>query len=287
MDRTGHFCTGVDYKDTNEKFKSNDVYPHKHLTYNDDDDDLYTPVDYKGPNRTSGNMMKKITMYNGDIEGDHDLYTSVDDTGLDRKHTGNDNSTKVPKSNTGTNNVHDTTNVHNGPESFLNSNGLCEEDDMPVYATVDKSSIVPKETESKVDKETEFEIPPPIPDSFFLETEDFQDTSENADAPYPELNTRVLTNNVPAKEKSNFVPSETGQINGINKNASDAVIETNVASFPERLQKFDAKSSGPKAVKNGVVQKLKKGKKKSKSNLSKVNLTKGKFIERERKIFIG
>lgn len=282
MNRTGHLCTGVvDYKDKNEKFRSNDVYPHKHSTYDDDDDDLYTPVDYKGPNKTSGNMMNKITMYDGDIEGDRDLYTSVDDTGFNRKHTGNDNSTKVPKSNTVTNNMHNTTNVPNGPGSFLNSNELCEEDDMPVYATVDKSGIVPKETESNVDKETEFEIPPPVPDSFFLETEDFQDSSENVDATYPELNTRVLTNNVPAKEKSNFVPSETGQINGINKNASDAVIETNVPSFPERLQKFNAKSSGAKAVKNGVVQNLKKEKKKSKSNLSKVNLTKGKFIKRE------
>lgn len=262
-DRIGHLSTSVDYEETNAKFRGNDGYPLKDSTY--DDDDLYTPVDYKELNRTSGNVKDKITMWNGDIEDD--LYTSIDNTQFDKKHNSND-STKFPKDNAATNNV------HNGPESFPNSNGLCEEDDMPVYATVDKSRILPKETERNVDEETEFEIPPPIPDRFFLETEDFQNSLQNNDTTYPKLNTQVLTNNVATKNKSKMLLSETGQINGVNENAKNATIETNVAGFPERLQTFNSKSSGGKGDKNGVVQKLKKGKKKTKSNLSKVSETK-------------
>ena len=265
VDKIGHMSASFDYKETNEKSWSDDGgYSPKDSAY--DDDDLYTPVDYKGLSRTSGNVKDKITMWNGDVEDD--LYASIDNTVFDRKHSSNNESTKFPKNNTGTNNV------HNGPESFPNSEGLSEEDDMPVYAAVDKSSILPKETKGNVDEETEFEIPPPIPDRFFLETEDFQDSSQSNDTTNPELNTQVLTNNVATKNRTNVVPSETGQINGVNKNAKSATIETNVPNFPERPQTFIAKSSGGKGDKNGVVQKLKKGKKKSKSNLSKVNKTK-------------
>lgn len=303
-DRIGQLTTTVDYRSMNEKFRSNDGYPLEDSTY--DDDGLYSPVDYKGPNRASGNVVDKIAMSNGD-DSDDDLYTSMSNMDLGTKHEGvsatsmdskrktafnadnvgdrlytsednndltskmlqnrSDDPKRFSKTNTATSNV-----VQNGPKSFPNSNGFVDEDDdMPVYATVDKSRIPLKQPMNNFLQESEFEIPPPIPDKLFLETGDFQESSGNTDSIYSEKNRHDFTNSIAVKHEDNFVPSATVQMNGRNENA---VVETNIASFPERLRKFNGESSVGKSDRNGVVQKLKKKKKRSKSSIVQVNETK-------------
>ncbi len=297
MDRNGHFTTAVDYRGTKEKFMSNNGYPLDDS--NNGDDGLYAAVDYKGP-RVSGSVIDKIAMSNGDGTED-DLYASVDNSEFDIKHGGvsttpmdykmfntdvqdglyasvdNDLASKVlhnrgddPERFSKTN-AAKTCVVQNGPKSFQNS-FIDQENDMPVYAAVDKSRISPKERGKNFLQESDFEIPPPIPDRLYLETEDFEESSEITDNIESQQNRRDFTNNSNVvTHKHSFVPLETGQINGGYENSTNAVVETNIASFPERLQKFNGESSVGKSDTNGVGQKSKKVKKKSKPKLVEVS----------------
>ena len=248
-DMNGRFPTSVDFRGMNEKFMSKDEYPLEDSAY--DDDGLYTPVDYKGPKRASGSAVDNLTMLNaGDAEDD--LYTSVDNMKFDMKHE-----------------CVSTTSRDNDLRS--SSNGLIDDEtEIPVYAAVDKTRISPKVEKKNFPLDSEFEIPPPIPDRLFLETGDFQESSDNTDNIHLQQNTHDFRNNTSLRHEHSFIPLETGQINDRNEGATNGVIETNIASFPERMQKFNRESSAGQNNKNGIVQKSKKVKKKSKSKVVEV-----------------
>ena len=246
-DMNGRFPTSVDYRGMNEKFMSKDEYPLEDSAY--DDDGLYTPVDYKGPKRASGCAVDNLTMLNaGDAEDD--LYTSVDNIEFDMKNESVSTTSR---------------------DNDLRSNGLIDEQtEIPVYAAVDKTRISPKVEKKNFLVDSEFEIPPPIPDRLFLETGDFQESSENIDNIHSPQSTHDFRNNTSKRHEHSFATLQTGHINGVNESTTNGVIETNVVRFTERLQKFNGESSAGQNHRNGIVQKSKKEKKKCKSKVVEV-----------------
>ena len=291
-DRMGQVTTTVNHRDIDETFGSNNGYSLEDSTY--DDDGLYAAVDYEGPKKSTGSVVDKIAMYQDS------LCTSVNDTETDRTHRtyssiSRDNNasaedvedglhTSVDKSNFRSKaqenrgtipekiseaNKPNTSIVENEPNTLSNYNGFIDEEEkeIPLYAIVDKSKIDTKRTEHD-NFETEIEIPPPVPYRYHLEKEDdFEESSENVENFVEDRN---CLSNHEENHNSNFTeftPSKTDRINDRNENDTIGVVETNLASFPERLEKFNGKSCiGKNDRHSGVAQKLKKGKKKSKSN---------------------
>lgn len=276
-EKGGQLTTNMDLMGSNSKFEGFDRYPTEDSS--DDDDDLYARVDHKKSDSISRKAIDKSALLNGGDTLDG-LYSSVDDMGYDRKH--NDSSIS---------------NLQNklGNASKANSLKQNEQDSVAIYATVDKSNITPKQTNDYL-KENEFEIPPPIPDKLFLDQEDFENNNPSIDT---DCNGRDLKN-IEIEVKNNFFSLETsrgenkgkfprnttldtnkvprntvvymGKVSGnttveTDKVPRDTAVETNIASFSERLHKFNEKSSVAKGDRKEPIQKIKQ---KSKSNLSQV-----------------
>jgi hypothetical protein len=264
-DQNGDYGTAVDYGGRNGEFMSKDEYSFEDSTY--DDDGLYTPVDYKEHTRTSMDTKDNFAMSNaGDT--DDDLYTSVDNMEFDMKHGGTGRTSEDRS------NVLQSRGEAFGKFSksdFPKSNGFVDEEtEMPVYAVVDKTKISPKVEKKSLPQENEFEIPPPIPDRFFLERDDFKETGNTDKSINSQQNRHDVINNTPVRHEHSFVPLAKGQMNDGNENATKGVVETDIATFPQRLQKFNSESSIGGNNKNGIVQKSKKAKKKSRTKVAVV-----------------